>query len=118
MKYLTPFSFALFFALCFSKLSAQGTSCGGQVTGQGSPLAYPTIMVVDDSLRLQGDANGFFQINLDTDNEVNLVVSYLGFITQEVVIRLDDECSDIKINLHPKEGSLEDIVISGMKARF
>ncbi|MEC7267113.1 MAG: TonB-dependent receptor, partial [Bacteroidota bacterium] len=39
--------------------------------------------------------------------------SYLGFITQEVVVRLDGDCRDININLQPEEGSLEDIVISG-----
>ena len=113
MKCLTRFSFALFFVLCFLKLSAQGTSCSGQVTVQGSPLAYPTIMVVEDSLRLQGDVNGYFQINLDPNEEVSLVISYLGFISQEVVIRLDGDCSDIKIDLQPEEGSLGDIVISG-----
>ncbi|MGB1119599.1 MAG: TonB-dependent receptor [Chitinophagales bacterium] len=113
MKWLARFSFALFFTLCFLKLSAQETSCGGQVTGQGSPLAYPTIIVVEDSLRLQGDVNGYFQIHLGANEEVSLVISYLGFFSQEVVIRLDDECSDIKINLQPKEGSLEDIVVSG-----
>src|SRR5690606_38422912 len=83
---------------------------GGSVTDEeGVPLAGATVRVKDTYKMVVADVNGAFSFtNLDED--AVLVVSYTGFITEEVELNGD---TPIAVVLRKSVEKLEDIMVIG-----
>ncbi|WP_210488346.1 SusC/RagA family TonB-linked outer membrane protein [Rufibacter aurantiacus] len=91
---------------------AQGRTVSGKVVGaQGEGLAGVTVLVKGTSNGASTDANGNFTISLASGQENGtLVVSYIGFTSQEVPIAGQ---SSINITLQPDEQTLNEVVVIG-----
>ena len=77
----------LFFALAFSNMHAQLT-ISGCVTDETGPLPGVTIIEKGTSNGITSDFYGNFTISVNDENSI-LVLSYIGFLTQEIDAKSD-----------------------------
>lgn len=88
----------------------QGIKVSGTVTDQtGQPLPGANILEKGTSNGTQSDFDGNFSIDVNSEN-ATLVVSYLGYESQEVVLNGE---STISISLVEDSGLLDEIVVTG-----
>ena len=120
MESLTPpktcrgnrFVIWLFLAIFFSSLSvsAQGLTVSGTVKDEaGDPLVGATVMVKGSATGIATDLDGKFTVRVNNGKGV-LVVSYLGYDTQEVKI---GNRSNLNIVLKENATNLDDVVVIG-----
>jgi TonB-linked SusC/RagA family outer membrane protein len=97
------------FLFCMSTGFAQVTITG-QVTDVASsqPLFGASVLIKDTTVGTQTDFDGNFSIEVASGDI--LVISYLGFITQEIEIR---EQTTLSIVLKEDESALDEIVVIG-----
>ncbi|ULQ53258.1 SusC/RagA family TonB-linked outer membrane protein [Flavihumibacter fluvii] len=82
----------------------------GKVTNEkGEPLSGATVQVKGSSKAVTTDADGSFVIEVADDAKV-LVISYVGFSSQEVNIEKE---STISVSLKPDASGLNDVVVVG-----
>lgn len=82
----------------------------GKVTDeQGLPLPGATVLVKNSKIATNTDFDGNFEIKIAEDESV-LVISYVGYITQEVKVSKSD---NLKIILRQEANKLEDVVVIG-----
>jgi len=82
----------------------------GRVTNaKGEPMAGVSIIVKGSATGVKTDAEGNFNIPV-TDNDAVLVVSYVGFTTQEIPVAGK---TDITISLQQEVTELVDVVVIG-----
>ncbi|SNY92089.1 iron complex outermembrane recepter protein [Flagellimonas pacifica] len=84
---------------------------GSVKDGDGNPLPGANILVKGTTNGTQADFDGNFTLELDDEN-VTLVVSYLGFKTSEVPLNGQ---SNIDIVLKEDAAQLEDVVVVGSR---
>ncbi|PKO98418.1 MAG: hypothetical protein CVU13_10405 [Bacteroidetes bacterium HGW-Bacteroidetes-8] len=86
------------------------TEIKGKITDdKDMPLPGAYIKVKDSNVAVVSDNNGNYQIKYG-GGEITLVVSYIGFQTQEMKVRNQ---SVANITLFPEENQLEDAVVIG-----
>lgn len=109
------FSKAIFLPLicCCSLLSLQAQNkvrVSGMVKDdKGGPASNASITVKNSNIGVSTDANGAFSVDVPDAKSV-LVVSYLGFQTQEVTVGNN---TNMNINLQLATGQLNDVVVVG-----
>src|SRR5688572_13765050 len=102
----------LFFVLAVSiNVSAQISVTGTVKSADGEPLVGAGVLVKNTSLGTIADVNGAFSLQL-TDNlkSSTLVISFIGYITQEVAI---GERTTFDITLGEDATQLSEIVVTG-----
>jgi len=85
------------------------TITGRVFNDKGEPLEGATVLVKGTSRATTTDSKGFFKIEVSNDNEV-LVITYTGFLPQEVRIGKQTEFS---IKLVLADSNLGDVVVIG-----
>lgn len=100
-----------FLLLCFGlfSLSAQQTVSGTVTDGQGVPLPGTSVLEKGTTNGTQSDFDGNFSLNVSDANAV-LVVSYIGFGTQEIPV---DGQDTISVALEESAAGLEEVVVIG-----
>lgn len=89
-------------ALAQNKISASGTV----IDDTGQPVIGATVMEKGTTNGTVTDIDGHFQ--LQTTDGSTLVISYVGYTTQEV-----KEGTDLKLELKPENTQLNEIVVTG-----
>ncbi len=79
-------------------------------TEDGSPLMGATVTVKGTNRRVIAGAGGVFFLT-KVDEKATLVISYLGYTTQEVKLKKDQSSITIKMQL--AENNMDDVVITG-----
>jgi len=99
--------FILLFALAFGTVYSQ-QSISGSVSDETGPLPGVTIVEKGTTNGTTSDFDGNFSISVTDENSI-LVVSYLGFVTQEIAANSDS------FNIIMASGSdeLEEVVVTG-----
>lgn len=100
----------LFFTLFFAGIGiliAQTQVRGTVVDESGDPVIGATIQIKGTSQGTVSDIDGNFNLLASADDR--LVISYVGYITQEVVVQ-----PNIRIVLQPDTRMLDEIIISGV----
>ena len=107
----TRYGFILWlFFLSIVGAQAQGTSVTGKVTDEeGVGLPGVTVLVKGTQNGTATDATGNFSLNVP-DDDGTLVVSYIGFKTQEVPI---NSRTTVNITLATDAKALEEVVVIG-----
>lgn len=83
----------------------------GRIVDQaGTPLVRANVLIKGSEKGTQSDVNGNFSLNVDNYATI-LVVSYVGFETQEVSLK--DKSADIHVTLKPDLRALPDVVVVG-----
>lgn len=91
----------------------QGFELSGTITDtNGQPLPGANILEKGTDNGTQTDIDGSFTINI-SDKNATLVISYLGYLTQEVAV---DGKSSLKITLQENAAALDQILITGIRA--
>ncbi|MFT4847646.1 MAG: TonB-linked SusC/RagA family outer membrane protein [Sediminicola sp.] len=91
-------------------ITDQDFNLKGTVTdSNGQPLTGANILEKGTTNGTQSDFDGKFSINLSSENAI-LVVSYLGFLTQEVAV---NKLSTINIVLKEDSAKLDEVVVIG-----
>ena len=89
---------------------------GRVVDSSGQPLTYATVMIKGTGQGTATTINGSFKIQPDENWEkLTLIVSYLGFLTQEIVVRRGQNQKEIIVNL--SEQMVGEVVIVGFAVR-
>lgn len=107
-KKLIVFLLSLLISLVFSvKMMAQNAVVGNVVDGNNTPLIGVNVIEKGTTNGTVTDVDGNFTLNVD--NGATLVFSYIGYITQEVVV------SGRKLNVVLLEDTemLEEVVVVG-----
>ncbi|OON70358.1 SusC/RagA family TonB-linked outer membrane protein [Hymenobacter sp. CRA2] len=92
---------------------AQTRTVTGQVVGADKAEALPgvTVVVKGTTNGATTDSEGRFTVQVPDKQDVTLVVSYLGYARQELLVRPDQPRVEIK--LAPETAALSDVVVIG-----
>lgn len=77
----------------------------------GQPLSGANVIEVGTTNGTQSDFNGAFSISVE-NLEAILSVSYIGFLTVEVLLSYESDVSNIRINM-VQDTSIEEVVVVG-----
>ncbi len=99
------FLLSMFFGIMASAQNQKTVS--GNVTSDGSPLAGASVVVKDTKIGTTTDFDGNFSLSVPVSAKT-LVVSYLGYATQEVAITN----GEMSIVLVEDQNTLEEVVIN------
>jgi len=109
IKWRIPFSLTAFICLIVINAVAQETIIHGKVvSSEGNPLIGATVEIKDSQNRASTDSTGSFAIG--STNGKWLVISYVGYSTQEVAI---DGDRFYNIVMAPVQDGLEEVVVVG-----
>ncbi len=103
---------ALLIVMCFfspQSAFAQQTINGTINDGAGKPLSGATIAVRNGNSTTVSDANGAFSISVPSPTSV-LVISYIGFTTQEIVV---GNRRSLSVSLLSNNAELNQVVVVG-----
>lgn len=100
--------FSLFFLLIVTISSAQKIDISGIISDSDGPLPQASIVVKNSSIGTTTDFDGKF--NLKTDSNAVLVVSYLGYETQEIDLNGQ---TFFQIKLEASSEMLDELVVIG-----
>ncbi|WP_152286215.1 SusC/RagA family TonB-linked outer membrane protein [Flavicella marina] len=92
----------------FGTIQAQTITVKGVVTGDGEPLPGVSVLVKGTSNGTVTDFDGNYQIT--TDSNSTLLVSYIGFVAQEIAIKGQQT---INVQLISDVSTLEEVVVIG-----
>ncbi|UUF13729.1 MULTISPECIES: SusC/RagA family TonB-linked outer membrane protein [Flavobacterium] len=108
-KYNLVFLFFLNFLLC-NTINAQSTTIEGKIT-DASGLSLPGVNIQEKGTKngTSTDFEGSFKINV-TNSKAVLIISYLGFQTQEVSVAGKTR---IDVSLAEQSNSLNEVVVVG-----
>ncbi|MFZ4427977.1 MAG: SusC/RagA family TonB-linked outer membrane protein [Saprospiraceae bacterium] len=102
-----------FLLLCTGNIMAQYTVTGSIKDGRtGEPLLFANVLVQGTSTGTVADVDGKFSIDIESNNEVTLVISTLGYVTQSVKASPSNKVLDIQ--LREDATNLEEVVITGL----
>ncbi len=112
-KIVVSASFALLFQCV---LLSQHVIKGVVVDGSdGSPLPGANIFVEGTFKGGVSNSRGLFQISGFSDSQITLRVSYVGYQSQSLKVKLPQEGS-LKISLEPGLAVAQEVVVTGMRA--
>jgi hypothetical protein len=91
---------------------AQQRTISGKVTGKedGAPIIGATVTLKGTSTNAQTDIKGTYVLRLPAGTDQIIIVSYIGYSTQEVVV---DGKTTLDIVLNPDLKQLQEVVVSG-----
>ncbi|MCK0144942.1 SusC/RagA family TonB-linked outer membrane protein [Arenibacter sp. F26102] len=92
------------------KLIFQQIISGVVIDDIGAPLPGASIVLKGTSNGTVTDFDGNFSISVEAENAV-LVVSYLGFLTQEVVV---GDSQELTIQMQPDANGLDEVVVTAL----
>src|SRR5271170_5907916 len=110
-KYWSGLLMLISFNLLSLSLFAQTTTITGTVVDEkGMAVIGATVKIKSHPGATGTDVNGKFSIEAP-QNATTLVVSYLGYITQEVTLKANS--NNLKITLAPSPNNLNEVVVVG-----
>ena len=88
---------------------------GKVVDDSGMTLPGATVLIKGTSLGVVTDVDGKFRIEIPQMDSTTLVVSFVGFLSQEIKLKADpkDDAKDLIINLHEDVKQMEEVVVTG-----
>lgn len=107
------------YTFTFLLLFASGTLLGqsvikGEVTNGNQPVPFATVQIIEKSIGTYTDENGQFQLANNTDDDITLKISAVGYRTQTQNIS-SNPTEQLKINLEEDLLNLNDVVVSGTR---
>lgn len=112
----------LIFALLFTALSfAQTGSISGTLTDKeynNEPLAFANVLIKGTTTGTTSDFDGLFAFNDLELGQYTLVVSFVGYETQEVVVTVEEnKVSEVSVAMAASAASLDEVVLAPVTTR-
>lgn len=99
---------------CSANLFAQEGKIQGTVTdSKGLGLAGSSIVIEGNNKSTVTDANGDFAIEKVANGTYQVVISYIGFITKKLSIKIP-QTSKLSIALQDDQAALDEVVVTGV----
>lgn len=112
MKALLCFVIGL---ICMTAAVAQRSfNISGTVSIQQEPAEQATIILLPQGIQRATNENGFFRFSKLDTGAYELKISYVGYATQTIPVRITNKNESIRIRLAPAS-SLEDVIVAGKK---
>jgi len=100
-------------SLLTSFVSFPQTKISGRVTNEnGEALPSANVYLKDTYDGFSTDVNGYYSFTTSETGEGILVVSYIGYKTEEVVVNLNGKEIELNFTLESEAGELDQVVIS------
>ena len=111
--YLIKYVFLLFFALSAATAFAQTSTLSGKIVDEtNQPLPGATILVKGTQKSTGTDANGNFRLTGVSNGAVTIVISFVGYQTQEKDVQISGNVT-VNFNMVPKSKDLNEVVVIG-----
>ncbi|HSI89838.1 MAG TPA: carboxypeptidase-like regulatory domain-containing protein, partial [Adhaeribacter sp.] len=108
----------LFWLMALPGLAQQATVTGKVLTDQDQPLEMAAIGVKGTTTGTQTNDQGDFKLTVPANQQITLVVQYVGYKQQEVKLRLaEGEVRKLEITVLPDVKVLNKVVIHGRRQR-
>ncbi|MHB1688360.1 MAG: TonB-dependent receptor [Ignavibacteriaceae bacterium] len=115
-KILSLFIVFFFISVCLTiEVNAQGEDISGKVldASNNSPLWGTTIMVKGTSLGTNSNEQGFFRILNLPAHKITLVLSYIGFETDTLVVNIkENQTTQLVVKLKPQSIKGKEVVVT------
>jgi TonB-dependent SusC/RagA subfamily outer membrane receptor len=100
-------------------LFAQEVTISGSVmdANTAEPLEYANVIVKGEMAGAATDVNGEFSFKYSLTDEMTLVVSYMGYETQELTINPGDNTEDLLFEMKPDVFQGETVVVTGVASK-
>lgn len=115
--YFLRYCFLMF--LCTNAYT-QTTSLSGTITSNDLPLAFANVALFDTSYGAISNEDGSYEFNEIPAGEYEIVVSFLGYETKKITIKLSENIhNNLNIKLLEVSNEMEEVVVTGtMKATY
>jgi len=119
MKKLVSVFTIITLVLTASWLFAQQVTISGSVIDEetAEPLVYANVTVKGEAVGAATDANGEFSFEYNLVDEITLVVTYMGYKTQEITLQPGDQTEDLLFELDPDVFQGETVVVTGVASK-
>ncbi len=111
---MKKFSFLLLMQLIVLLATGQ-VKLSGVVTGNGEPLAGASVVLENSYYGISTSSEGTFEFKNLKEGDYTLKVSFIGFLTKEVVVSLNAD-KQVTIHLSPDVVLTDEILISATRA--
>ncbi len=111
---MKKFSFLLLMQLIVLLATGQ-VKLSGVVTGNGEPLAGASVVLENSYYGISTSSEGTFEFKNLKEGDYTLKVSFIGFLTKEVVVSLNAD-KQVAIHLSPDVVLTDEILISATRA--
>jgi iron complex outermembrane receptor protein len=101
------------FSFSATSLAQEGKIQGKVTDSKGLGLAGSSIVIVENNKSNSTDANGDFTINNVANGSYQIVVSYIGFTTRKVTVKVP-QTSKLNIVLQDDQAALDEVVVTGV----
>ncbi|MBP6181072.1 TonB-dependent receptor [Flavobacterium sp.] len=101
------------FSFSATSLAQEGKIQGTVTDSKGLVLAGSSIVIEGNNKSSSTDANGDFTINNVANGSYQIVVSYIGFITRKVTVKVP-QTSKLSIALQDDQAALDEVVVTGV----
>jgi TonB-dependent SusC/RagA subfamily outer membrane receptor len=100
-------------------LFAQEVTISGSVMDMNTaePLEYANVTVKGKMAGAATDANGEFSFKFDLVEEITLVISYMGYETQELTLQPGDNTENLLFEMKPDVFQGETVVVTGVASK-
>jgi len=115
MRYLLSASFVLIMSLLSFRTVYDYTITGKIVDEKGNPCANVTVLVKGTSNATSSANDGSFSIVIKSTSKAILIVSWVGYETQEV--KVNPNSAALTIKLKPASKNLQEVVVIGYGAQ-
>lgn len=95
------------------EMRRDGVITGTVTDGKGGPIVGASVQIKGTTTGATTDANGKFTIKKLEAGSYTVVVTYVGFISKEVVVDIRDENKTLDIALSEDNLQLEGVVVTG-----
>ncbi len=105
--------------LTASFLFAQQVTISGSVIDEKTtePLAYANVTVKGETAGAATDANGEFSFSFSFIDEITLMVSYMGYKSQEMILKPGDNTEGLLFELKSDVFQGETVVVTGVASK-
>ena len=69
-------------------INAQIVKVQGSINLNDGPLEFATVSIVDSGYGVTSNENGYFEIQVDSSKDNYLLVSYLGYISKKISLKI------------------------------
>lgn len=107
----------ILFSIFSTSAAFAGDFAGKVLDEAGLPLAGATVRIMDDDRAVISDAEGCFVFNADVSDRVKVRISFVGFITETVMLEESDGRAGQRnvVTLRPEPTELNEIVVTATR---
>jgi len=110
---MLKFVFAYLISFLFIGESFAQHSLKGRVLSRSQPVEFANVLIKGSQLGTMTDSSGYFRIDDLSSGTIQIQVSRIGFLTENIQVKLPLSDTVFSVELKDLDSSLEEVVVSG-----